>query len=584
MAVCAADLTDCSLCLEEFQDPRALPCLHTFCLNCLVQLIGTNQNQATVKCPMCKEEHRIPQNGAEGFRKDFRMKSLMEMNKKEEFQVKVTMCPRHPMSELTHYCQETVCKQAVLCTHCIMENHQNHQVLPIKGFCEARLCHLKVMKQAIGQNHQLLQTTRNKVEENRCDTVNEVKRQMEKYHATLYQLEKKILAGVNSKAMSSQCKLTIGEDNLHEAENQLKALEGELTGTIPNIVQANVDKHLDRNFNRLRETLSNWSLKYRLLQTGTDVLNLSQFVDERMNNDAVMELPEQGLKGSPIHVFNSKVSPVEAKEIMTWQKRDVDVLSIACHSYGGAGVTILSLSHLRVYKQNEGKMFHSSEDRDEGYRITTFGEGCHAVAYPTHSEIRLYYKWPIFLEKVSCVIPVPGVDGCGVSGTQNYLVYSGLMDSFSRIACFSVSHKPPKCLWQWDTELVSPRSLSALETPTHLLVVVSCRSGLITQKNDTALLALIKKKSVWHITFGTLDREAERFDLRDMCNDGRYFYVLNTEESCVYMVSSDGDVLSKILQNLQLPLAIACNSETKDLVVACEDKRVTVYKLFYKVQ
>ena len=29
---------ECAICCEEYKDPRALPCLHTFCLGCLEQL------------------------------------------------------------------------------------------------------------------------------------------------------------------------------------------------------------------------------------------------------------------------------------------------------------------------------------------------------------------------------------------------------------------------------------------------------------------------------------------------------------------------------------------------------------------
>ena len=32
------DMLSCSVCMEEYEDPRALPCLHTFCYKCLVQV------------------------------------------------------------------------------------------------------------------------------------------------------------------------------------------------------------------------------------------------------------------------------------------------------------------------------------------------------------------------------------------------------------------------------------------------------------------------------------------------------------------------------------------------------------------
>ena len=68
----------------------------------------------------------------------------------------------------------------------------------------------------------------------------------------------------------------------------------------------------------------------------------------------------------------------------------------------------------------------------------------------------------------------------------------------------------------------------------------------------------------------------------DMCNDGRFFYVLNAKTDCVYLISSDGKVLSKILQNLDRSLRIAANSESKELVVASGGGRITVYKLLYQ--
>ena len=52
----------CATCLELFQDPRSLPCLHTFCLECIKRTInGSN----TFKCPLCRAEHELSEEKAE---------------------------------------------------------------------------------------------------------------------------------------------------------------------------------------------------------------------------------------------------------------------------------------------------------------------------------------------------------------------------------------------------------------------------------------------------------------------------------------------------------------------------------------
>ena len=48
-----ASLVDCALCLEEFKQPKILPCSHTFCLQCLEELIRTHPGNK-FPCPECR--------------------------------------------------------------------------------------------------------------------------------------------------------------------------------------------------------------------------------------------------------------------------------------------------------------------------------------------------------------------------------------------------------------------------------------------------------------------------------------------------------------------------------------------------
>ena len=54
----------CQLCSKPFSDPRMLPCLHSFCCQCLdheVEKVGPQQN---IRCPTCLSSVSIPMGGA----------------------------------------------------------------------------------------------------------------------------------------------------------------------------------------------------------------------------------------------------------------------------------------------------------------------------------------------------------------------------------------------------------------------------------------------------------------------------------------------------------------------------------------
>ena len=61
--------TDCPACLEEYVDPRQLPCGHTYCLNCL-EIMCLKQR---VQCQICGRIHVIPKNGVPEFKEVCKM-------------------------------------------------------------------------------------------------------------------------------------------------------------------------------------------------------------------------------------------------------------------------------------------------------------------------------------------------------------------------------------------------------------------------------------------------------------------------------------------------------------------------------
>jgi len=67
----------CSICGDLFSDPKTIPCLHTFCKECLEKSIDTNKNMAiAICCPLCRAP--LPE-GELDVPTNFRIKRFIEI-------------------------------------------------------------------------------------------------------------------------------------------------------------------------------------------------------------------------------------------------------------------------------------------------------------------------------------------------------------------------------------------------------------------------------------------------------------------------------------------------------------------------
>lgn len=57
------DFLTCSICFNNFTQPKALPCLHTYCLDCLQAYVTSCATAEKFPCPMCRQEVSIPPQG-----------------------------------------------------------------------------------------------------------------------------------------------------------------------------------------------------------------------------------------------------------------------------------------------------------------------------------------------------------------------------------------------------------------------------------------------------------------------------------------------------------------------------------------
>lgn len=127
------ELVECCICAKTFNDPRLLPCAHSFCLKCL-QVTGMKSSKESgdqMACPLCTVEFIIPPNGFSGLQKNLFVEKLMNLSglknwhptaKRIDCDVCVEECDPNSETEVSAaqiYCED--CHQN-MCNDCLKQH------------------------------------------------------------------------------------------------------------------------------------------------------------------------------------------------------------------------------------------------------------------------------------------------------------------------------------------------------------------------------------------------------------------------------------------------------------------------------
>ena len=118
-----SETVNCPICLENFKDPRSLPCVHSFCFQCLQGLYQNRNPGNNVSCPVCRKMFQIPQGGLKSLPLNFVLQNLIEAKDRTSKETG-TLCDKHSGKPLELYCFE--CKTNI-CVKCIAVSHQQHK-------------------------------------------------------------------------------------------------------------------------------------------------------------------------------------------------------------------------------------------------------------------------------------------------------------------------------------------------------------------------------------------------------------------------------------------------------------------------
>ena len=129
-----------STCQDILTDPRYLPCLHSFCLNCLINWHRASGGEVNLRCPKCQGRSRVPASGdLKDLPTSFFLSGFIDaLAIKESDKTHVTCGNCDKKSSKTSYCFEC-CKfycDECLIGHNIIRSYKDHRVLAVKDFQE----------------------------------------------------------------------------------------------------------------------------------------------------------------------------------------------------------------------------------------------------------------------------------------------------------------------------------------------------------------------------------------------------------------------------------------------------------------
>ncbi|XP_033646354.1 E3 ubiquitin-protein ligase TRIM33-like [Asterias rubens] len=120
------DYLECSICQEEYTEPKLLDCLHSFCKHCLLEYHTTNYKDAKMLiCPLCRKETKLPETGVEDFKSNFILTGLAgqleQVSSLEHSKLVCNLCEEK--NNATHFCYDC---PMFICANC----YKMHKKIP----------------------------------------------------------------------------------------------------------------------------------------------------------------------------------------------------------------------------------------------------------------------------------------------------------------------------------------------------------------------------------------------------------------------------------------------------------------------
>ena len=145
----------CPVCLGQFDSPKTLACLHSFCLKCIQQLpVDLEKGKHVISCPTCRKTAQVPNKGPADLPTAFVINSLVEIQeqlKKVSVEGKQISCDNCLEGDATSYCKQCAigfCEKC-LAMHNGLKPNVAHQIMDMKDIVTTASQLLPVKEEAI---------------------------------------------------------------------------------------------------------------------------------------------------------------------------------------------------------------------------------------------------------------------------------------------------------------------------------------------------------------------------------------------------------------------------------------------------
>lgn len=120
------DILQCPICLNRFDDPRALPCQHVFCYSCMKTITTSNKLCSMITCPLCRLIYPY-NNNPDQFPRSYTHKQLLDL-----IPVNYMIKGKCSKCKKTHSLNFCPCCGYYLCRNC-MKNDRGNILINLKN-------------------------------------------------------------------------------------------------------------------------------------------------------------------------------------------------------------------------------------------------------------------------------------------------------------------------------------------------------------------------------------------------------------------------------------------------------------------